>query len=219
MIARRLQSLLESLYDLEAGFDVGDFLVTDRSQLHGFAACNDSRCLDEQLLLAQTREGAALSLFIDAAVLQRLELHDPERNLSERNLADFCTALEGVSHFLYASWRLQRDHALSLLELETQAEVDKFVLPMLLLARQGAGVYPSYVFARLFEAARFDARLTPEQLDRYRNAHVGAARYCRFLERRFVSRGRARLEGLLRELRRFYRLGNAAKVDYALAVA
>jgi len=219
VIARRLQLLLETLYDLDPSCDVGDFLVTDRRHLQGLAPCNDARCLDEQLLLTQTEEGAALSLFIDAAVLQRLERHDPECTLGEDNLADFCTALEGVSHFQYACWRLQRDHALSLLELETQAEVDKFALTVLLLARQGDGAYPAYAFPRLFDAARFDARLTPEQFDRYHRAHVSAARYCRFLERRFVSRGRARIEALLRELRKFYRLGNAAKVDYAMAVA
>lgn len=219
MIARRLQELLEAVYDLEPGCVVDDFLVTDRGQLQGVVPYNDARCLDEQLLMAQTGEGAALSLFIDGAVLDRLERHDPECGLGERNLADFCTALEGVSHFLYAAWRLRHDHPLSLLELETQAEVDKFAVAVLLLSCQRDGAYPAFAFSRLFDAARFDERLTPAQLARYQDAHASAARYCRFLERRFVSRGRARIEGLLRELRRFYRLGNAAKLDYAQGVA
>lgn len=218
MIVRRLQRLLEAVYDLEPGCAVNDFLVTDRHQLHHIIPVNDTRCLDEQLLMAQTADGAALSLFIDATVLDRLERFDPECGLGERNLADFCTVLEGVSHFIYAAWRLRHDHPLSLLELETQAEVDKFAMAVLLLFRQ-RGTYPGFAFARLFDAARFDTRLTPAQLARYQDAHVSAARYCRFLERRFVSRGRARLEGMLRELRRFYRLGHAAKLDYAMGVA
>lgn len=218
MIARRLQMLIEAVYDLEPGCAVNDFLVTDRDQLHDIVPVNDTRCLDEQLLMAQTEEGAALSLYIDGAVLERLERLDPECGLGERNLADFCTVLEGVSHFIYAAWRLRHDHALSLLELETQAEVDKFAVAVLLLSCQ-RGAYPAFAFARLFDAARFDARLTPAQLARYQDAHASAARYCRFLERRFVSRGRARIEELLRELRRFYRLGNAAKLDCAQGVA
>ena len=217
MVARRLQQLLERLYDVESRCDVQDFLVTDRRQLGGLTPCNDARSNDEQLLLAQTEEGAALCLYIDAEVLCRLQRADPEVALSERNLADFCTALEGVSHFLYAAWRLQRDDALSLLELETQAEVDKYALAAILLASQSQGCFPAYAFARLFDAARFDARLSCEQLDRYAAAHRSAAHYCRFLERRFVRRGRARMEELLRELRKFYRLGHAAKLDYALA--
>jgi hypothetical protein len=217
MIVRRLHGLLESLYDVESHCDIADFLVTDRNRLNGIQPDNDSRCNEEQLLLAQTEEGAEVSLFIDDPVLRRLEAQDPMSALTERNLPDFCTALEGVSHFLYAIWRLRQDTPMSLLELETQAEVDKFALSVFLLASQDGGRYPTYVFARLFDAARFDSRLNAEQLDRYSAAHRGAARYCRFLEKRFVKRGQARVEGLLRELRKFYRLGSTAKLDYALA--
>jgi hypothetical protein len=217
MVARRLQQLLESLYDVDSRCDVQDFLVTDRVRLAGLQPCNDQRSNDEQLLLSQTEEGAELCLFIDGPVLRRLELRNPEHALTERNLPDFCTALEGVSHFLYAAWRLQQDDPLSLLELETQAEVDKFALTVILLASQSEGCHPGYAFARLFEAARFDSRLNAEQLERYEAAHRSAARYCRFLERRFVKRGRARMGEMLRELRKFYRLGHAAKLDYALA--
>ena len=60
-------------------------------------------------------------------------------------------------------------------------------------------------------------RLEPEQYDRYRTAHRCAAQFCRRLERRFVSRGKARIEALVRELRKFYRLGCAAKLRHALS--
>lgn len=219
MIVRRLQGLLERLYDVESQCDIADYLVTDRNELHGLEPDNDPRCNEEQLLLAQTADGAGVSLFIDDPVLRRLEAQDPMRALTERNLPDYCTALEGVSHFLYATWRLGQDTPLSLLELETQAEVDKFALSVFLLTSQDSGRYPGYVFARLFDAARFDSRLDEEQLSRYSAAHRSAARYCRFLEKRFVRRGQARVEGLLRELRKFYRLGSAAKLDYALAAS
>ena len=167
--------------------------------------------------MAQTEDGAEVCLFIDDPVLRRLEAQDPMTALTERNLPDYCTALEGVSHFLYAMWRLRQDSPMSLLELETQAEVDKFAVTTFLLADQDGGRYPSYAFARLFDASCFDSRLNPEQLDRYTAAHRSAARYCRSLERRFVKRGQARVEAMLRELRKFYRLGSSAKLDYALA--
>jgi len=59
--------------------------------------------------------------------------------------------------------------------------------------------------------------LEPDQVHRYRTAHRCAARYCRRLEQRFVSRGEAQIEALVRELRKFYRLGSAAKLCHALA--
>ena len=47
--------------------------------------------------------------------------------LDGENLADFWSALEGVSHFTYYAWNAARDKSVSLFELELQAEVDKFV--------------------------------------------------------------------------------------------
>jgi hypothetical protein len=147
-----------------------------------------------------------------------LEQADPQRSLTEDNLADYCTALEGVSHFVYSTWRLDRDLPVSLLELETQAEVDKYAVTVFLLGRQQGGMsYPAQVHARLFDRVSFDARLEPDQYERYRTAHRCAAQYCRRLEHRFVSRGVARIEALVRELRSFYRLGSSAKLQRALA--
>lgn len=216
-VLRGMQSLLGRLYDVEVKYDVHDFLVTDRRALSGIAVENDTRALDEALFVAETTDGAGLSLYLDPDLLQRLERADPLGALTEGNIADYCTALEGVSHFVYTAWRLDRDAPVSLLELETQAEVDKYAATVFLVGRQQGGRYPTEVHARLFDRVSFDSRLRPEQYDRYRTAHRCAAQYCRRLERRFVRRGEARIEALVRELRRFYRLGSTAKLRHALA--
>ena len=67
---------------------------------------------------------------------------DPLEALDEGNLADYCTALEGVSHFHYLVWSLARGRNVSLLELELQAEVDKYASAVALLTRQRAGRFP-----------------------------------------------------------------------------
>jgi hypothetical protein len=212
-----MQSLLGRLYDVEVSYDVYDFLVTDHSALRNAAPVNDTRALDEALLLAETEDGAGVSLYLDPKVLQRLDAANPLGALTDGNLADYCTALEGVSHFVYTTWRLASDAQVSLLELETQAEVDKYAATVFLLAHQQGGSYPAGVHPRLFDRVSFDSRLKPDQYDRYRTAHRCAAQYCRRLERQFVQRGEARIEALVRELRKFYRLGSAAKLRHALA--
>src|SRR5450631_2708719 len=219
MVLHGLQSLLARLYDVDLNYDVYDFLVTDLRALQGLAApANDARASEEELLLAETQDGAGVALYLDPSLLLRLEGADPVGALTEDNLADYCTALEGVSHFVYSAWRLDRDLPVSLLELETQAEVDKYAITVFLLAAQNGGMhYPAQVHARLFDRVSFDERLKPDQYERYRTAHRCAAHYCRRLEHRFVNRGVARIEGLVRELRRFYRLGNTAKLRHALA--
>jgi len=65
MVLQGLQSLLKRLYDVDLGYDVCDFLVTDRRELHGVSPVNDGRAPDEELLLAQTTDGAGVSLYID----------------------------------------------------------------------------------------------------------------------------------------------------------
>lgn len=216
MVLRNLQALLKRLYDVDPGYDVYDFLVTDRRMLGGLLPGNDRRAPDEELLLAQTGDGAGVSLYIDQRVLSRLEASDPLESLTEENLADFCTALEGVSHFVYSAWRLCGGAPVSLLELETQAEVDKYAVVVFLIADQQGGGYPAHVHARLFDRVGFDPRLEPEQFERYRMANRCAANFCRRLERRFVGRRGARTEALVRELRKFYRLGHTAKLSYAM---
>jgi hypothetical protein len=216
-VLRGMQALLGRLYDVEMQYDVHDFLVTDRRILGGMLPGNDRRELDESLLLADTPDGAGVSLYLDPGLVERLEEANPLGELNEGNLADYCTALEGVSHFVYTVWRLHGDAPVSLLELETQAEVDKYAATIFLVADQQGGTYPVQVHPRLFDHVSFDARLEPEQYERYRTAHLCAARYCRRLERRFVDRGRPRIEALVRELRKFYRLGSTAKLRYALA--
>ena len=217
MVLQGLQSLVERLYDVDLNHDVYDFLVTDRGALEGLEPGVVARETEEQLLLAETQDGAGVALYLDPSLLRRLEGADPAQALTEHNLADYCTALEGVSHFVYSTWRLGQDLPVSLLELETQAEVDKYAITVFLLADQQGGGYPAQVHARLFDRVSFDARLEPDQYHRYRTAHRCAAYYCRRLEHRFVTRGQARIEALVRELRKFYRLGNTAKLSHALA--
>ena len=60
----------------------------------------------------------------NAAILTRLDAD---------NLEDFWTAFEGVSHFTYYAWNAQREKRVTLLEMELQAEVDKYVATTLLL--------------------------------------------------------------------------------------
>jgi hypothetical protein len=195
-----------------SAYDVYDFLVTDRRELRLPSQSVAARRCEEQLLLGSDADGLRLALYIDSAVLGRLDSDSPFRCLSERNIADYWTALEGVSHFLYVTWCAARDRHVSQLELETQAEVDKYVATLFLLGEQTAGRFPVWLHQWLFERTAYDRNLDAEELDRYRAANSYAARYCRRLEERFLKRRNPALESFMREIRCFYRLGTASKL-------
>jgi hypothetical protein len=172
--------------------------------------------MDEQLLIAESGDGSErsmhIALYIDDDVLQRLRGHDPFQRLEARNLADFCTALEGVSHFHYVVWCCALHRPVSLLELELQAEVDKYAGALQLLTSQRGGHFPPTLHRDLFERVSFAPHLAAESLDRYRVANRHAARFCRDLELRFLKSRRVRVEAWLAAVRRFYRLGHAGKI-------
>jgi hypothetical protein len=103
----------------------------------------------------------------------------------------------------------------SLLELELQAEVDKYASALRLMLEQRAGRFPGELFERLFERVAFLPTLSADERGRYEEAHRFAARFCRRLEERFLRRRQARPEAMLAELRAFYRLGRHAKLRHA----
>jgi hypothetical protein len=215
MLLRELQGMLAGLYDAPAEHDVHDFLITDAAHVAALQGAAGAPPTDEQLLVAEDEDGLELSLYVDRAVLERLIERCPLRALSDENLADYCTALEGVSHFHYVVWSAVRARTVSLLELELQAEVDKYANALQLLLAQRGGRFPGELFERLFDGASFLPTLTPEQRDRYEEAHCYAARFCRRLEERFLRRRQARPEAMVAELRAFYRLGRHAKLRHA----
>ncbi|HEX7375226.1 MAG TPA: hypothetical protein VF277_09630 [Steroidobacteraceae bacterium] len=215
MLVRHLQDLIATLYDVPVEHDVADFLITSAAHAAALQGCAGTPQTDEQLLIAEGDDGVELGLYVDAAVLERLRKRCPLHRLNERNLADYCTALEGVSHFHYYAWSAQQRREVSLLELELQAEVDKYASALRLMLAQRDGRFPADLFHRLFDNASFLPQLAQEDRQRYEEAHRVAARFCRRLEERFLRPRRARPEAMLAQLRAFYRLGRHAKLRHA----
>jgi hypothetical protein len=215
MLLTRLQTLISGIYDVSISHDVYDFLVTDRGRLPAAARSGDA---DEELLVADSageQDGAVgVSLYLDPELLERLAVADPMVRLHDGNVADYWTALEGVSHFLYLAWNAGHDRPVSLLELEMQAEVDKYVASYWLMREQLPGRFPAELLSLLFERTRIDPRLARGRESLYRNASRYAEKFCRRLEQSLRgARGDSDGE-VLAELRRFYRLTNARKVAH-----
>ena len=208
MLLHKLEAMLHELYALEVGYAVSDFLITDPALASSLDA--GGRKVDEKLLIAEADGEADVALYLERELLDRLERHDPLTKLDGANLADFWSALEGVSHFTYYAWNAARDKAVSLFELELQAEVDKFVTTGMLL-REQTGREPSGLHAWLFDSPTLAAELAEHERERYRRANRYAAKYCRRLEPTLAGDDEAAAQ---RELRRFYRLSQTSKLAH-----
>jgi hypothetical protein len=194
-ILSRLQLGLEALYRVRTNLEVDAFVIDEEQR----RAAGVARAPREQLLVREDDGELGLALFVDGAALANLERNDPARALDDVNFGDFCLAVEGVSHFVYLALRAAGHRGVSALELELQAEVDKFVCCVLLQGRDAD------VRRRLFDDVVFLEDLDGDERERYRVANAEAARYAAGLDRRYVREDR--VPDMLDELRRFYRLG------------
>ncbi len=202
-----LQRQLQAIYEVTVDHNVDDFLITDAAVAHALDTSINPRSVNEKLLVRESDTDLHLSLYVDQDVLKPLAQENPLTSLSDDNLTEYCIAVEGVSHFLYLTWNAGYQRSVTLMELELQAEVDKYVGLSSLLREQNSHI-PDGLHQWLFEKMNFDSRLNREQLERYRCANQYAAKYCWWLEQRYVRQH----PEMFQELRRFYRKTQDGKI-------
>jgi hypothetical protein len=199
-----VQRRLETLYALPAQAPVTDFVLTDDE-----AAAYPGG--GSRTLVTQDGDQVALGVVLERETFALLAGSDPRVRLDHANLGAFCTVTEEVSHFVYLQFCARASRTVTQLELELQAEVDKYLTAAFLLCLQNEGAVSARLRDLLFRRYRLAAPLSTEQAERYRAASALGYRYCSYLESRYLRP--SRLADLAREARRFYRLGQREKLE------
>jgi len=196
-IAERVQRALERLYQLDRLTDVDPFL-------------EEASLGERETLLVREAEDGAIEM---ALRIPRLGARDFDV-ARDAALDPLCQIIEGVSHFVYLADRARADREATQLELELQAEVDKFVVLAAWLGEPDLRASAT-LRRRLYEEVSFVDPDATEDGHRYRLANVRAHGFVRQLERRYLE---ARRWGEMRAaLRRFYRMGQEEKLRAAAA--
>jgi hypothetical protein len=191
-LAARVQAGLERVYHLDRVADVGDFVSPAEA---------GSR---EALLVRRGADGGVEIRLHIPALAPHGEADDPDSPLDA-----LCQIIEGVSHFVYVAERVRVDRSATQLELELQAEVDKWVV--LAASMNAFDVARSAALrSSLYERIAMVHGETTELGERYRVANDAANRFVRHLEREYVGRGRYR--ELRETLRTFFALGQEEKL-------
>jgi hypothetical protein len=197
-LAARIQKGLERLYQLERVVDVEHFMEVEPSIVQEGANAGARSEVREALFVRETHDGIEMSLRV------------PE--LLDGALDRLCQIIEGVSHFVYVADRAARDQSTTQLELELQAEVDKYVV--ICSSQRTLDVQESANLRKnLFENASFVDAPGTEEGERYRLANTAAQRFVRRLEKDYLEA--RRLPELRQALREFYQMGLAAKLREA----
>jgi len=205
-----LQKHLSNIYQVEPGYDVSDFLITDPTLVKLLGGDSLISNTDESVLFAEVDDGVALSVYLDSQMLGRLDRDNPMDTLKASTLNDLWTVLEGISHFNYLVWSAGRDRTVTLLELEMQAEVDKFISTWLMAQNQDGCGIADRLHGWLFDRVSFKPELSDDQHERYKTANDYAARFCHGLVKRWCDD----CNKMLYELRHFYRLTQTDKISH-----
>ncbi len=193
---RNIQLELEQFYELEGAPDVLEFIRDGGPE---------SR---ETLVLRQRDDELEIALVLP-----------PLSTLSDDELPDqpcdgWLQVVEGVSHFVYVAERARTNLPATLLELEIQAEVDKYVVVALRRGSLESGEWGEEerdLHGRLYGQVRYLHAPGTEDGERYRLANALAARFiARLVQRKEPHES-------LRLLRRFYRAGQTEKIHLARA--
>jgi hypothetical protein len=192
-LASRIQRGLEALYRLDRGADVDAFVTH---------ADDGER---EALLVRESDGGLELLLRIPRLAERTVDVEGAA-------LDPLCQIIEGVSHFVYLADRASHERETTQLELELQAEVDKYVILAASLRDFDART-SRRLRERLYEGVTFVHGEGTELGERYRMANGCAARFTARLERDYVTR--ARFHELQGELRRFFHMGQGDKLRAA----
>lgn len=214
-MVERVQEQLEAIYDLDRQLEVRAFVVDDEQMAKALGATGRT---DEELLVLEQKGELEVALYFSPRLLERLRAYEaaPAEQFLHGELDAYCRLAEGVSHFLYLAYAANHGRRVSLLELETQAEIDKFACCLLHRWRDGAMSWAEELHRRLFDDVRYNSQLEPAERARYEEANRLSRAYCKRLIEHVAGR---RMDRLLTELRYSYRLGAEAKLRYLAEAA
>lgn len=205
------QQQLQTIYEIEVEHSVNDFLITDKV-LADHLSSESSNNNHERLLISEYEYGLDLSLYISEEVYQHIENSHPINLVKQGKHSEFCLMLEGVSHFLYVVWNANHHKQVTLLEMELQAEIDKFILMQTLIDHEQESDSINDLRNWLFENNSYNSELSSNELERYEQANYYAAKYCMALQQNYKLSGLN--PELLNDLRRLYRMSQQEKMRY-----
>ena len=208
----KTQKLIEEIYGVDSGCNVVDYLIDTENYFKVIGNTEDqslSKRAESLVIYENDDSDITLGLYIDESVLVRLA-SSKKKGLTWENISDYCLMVEGISHFIHFIWRVNNQIPTTLLELEMQAEVDKFVICYLQL--KGKNSFDTSYKLRniLFNQFHYYDNMKENDKGRYQQANDLGHSYCAFLEEKYIKNGK--LQEMVEHLRRFYRLWQSDKI-------
>ncbi len=202
-----LQLTLETYYDIDPPYSISEFVCHSAQSNTGSSSCKGTT--PEMLVYREDGTNLDISLFLNPSLLTDINTETCKQRWTGKAFDNGCIVLEGVSHFLYMVFNAHYDRQVSMLDLELQAEIDKFLFAML---ETGYRESPDQLLQRLFCEVSYREDLSDSLKHRYQQANDLAHSYCQWLQNNFeLTRNN---KSLLTEIGKIYRLNGTAKQEH-----
>lgn len=183
-IAMTFDRLIKSYYELNHQLPIYDYIL-DEDSLKNLAAT--SQLTFPSAAYSQNRGGTwlleedqeyFLGVTFGQQIIHRLCSNDPRTVIHGNNLDALTVLIEEISHFNLLQQRINHKQKVKTLELEWQAEIDKFFILLIYLYDQGVSINHNKIYALIFNQVVFVS-----ESEVYQTANRLAAQFCRnFME-------------------------------------
>ena len=219
-LIEELQRKIEKTYALDTGItNIEKFIIGDhgykefylKEQIQSVVE-NDSS--GSRVFLRDGGNTLKVSIYYPDKLIQVLEENDPRMGLHDDNVDECASFVEELDHFLFIAQNFKQNRPFSLLELELQANVTKYLVLKYFIALQNKSMRlrkfdREYIRYHLFYKRKYD-REKPVERKRYEDAKVLGMTYTRHID--FLSH-----EDRLRDLRLFSRMTCPSKIKHVLS--
>ncbi len=215
-LINELQGKIESTYALDTGItNIEQYIIGDKGYKE-FYAKEEIRTVVKshsgaKVLIRDTEHTLKASIYYPDKLIRDLEDNDPRLGLHDENI-DLCASfVEELDHFLFIAQNYKQNRPFSLLELELQANVTKYLVLKYFVALQNKSIKLSkfdkeYIRYHLFYKRKYDIEDTSER-KRYEDAGKFGMMYTKHIDL-------LPQEDRLRDLRQFSRMTCPSKIRH-----
>ncbi len=216
-----IQKIIEKIYGVETFLNVEDYVIEEPLSCSQRPQPRLKICSPSSkgcLFISQNEDDLEIAVYINRETVSNLKGRNVLQDFHRKNISDFFLATEEVSHFVYAVWSAIHRRQITILEMELQAEVDKYITAILYSGSINKGKIPARDIKRcLFEDSILQPDLQLDEKERYKNANRLAMNYCHHLESNYLKKND--LPSMMRDIRHFYRLGQNGKISRINSIA
>ncbi len=219
-LIEELQRKIEKTYALDTGItNIEEFVIGDKGYKE-FYVQEEIRTVvnnnsGSQVFIRDMGNTLKVSIYYPDELIKVLEDNDPRIGLHDDNIDACASFVEELDHFLFIAQNFKFKRPFSLLELELQANVTKYLVLKYFIALQNKSIRlrefdKEYIRYHLFYKRKYDIE-DPIEKTRYEDAKIFGMIYTSYID--LLSH-----EDRLRDLRQFSRMTCSSKIKHILSI-